>query len=487
MALRWLVLVLSVVLTFGGAGTALAESDPTPAPQSMAALGDSITRAFHSNCGLLNDCPENSWSTGSAVDSHAVRIGDLTGSAVRADNLAVTGAVAADIASQAANIAPDTEYVTVLVGANDACTDTVSQMTPVADFRSDIEIALDTISGVAPAADVYVVSIPDLYRLWEVGSASGSARFTWWLYGICQSMLQSPRSTQQADVQRRLTVRQRVIDFNAALEAECAEYVGTCHYDGGAVFGYPFVLSQLSTIDYFHPNVTGQQVLAAVTWDAGFTWTTGEPPANNPPLADAGPDQTVIADESGFASVVIDGSGSSDPDGDPLVYSWTLDSMSAAGATITFDLAVGSHVATLTVDDGRGGTDSDTVTVTVESSTPPPPEPTIHVGDLDGASASAPRNRWEASVTITVHDAADAPIAGITVTGVWSDAARGSASCVTDGDGTCTVTKANLKHNRSSATLTITQLDGVGAAYDAGANHDPDGDSNGTVIGVPAP
>lgn len=483
---RWLVLVLSVALTFGGAGTALAEAGPeVPAPQAMAALGDSITRAFHSNCGLLNDCPENSWSTGSAVDSHAVRIGNLTGSTVQTDNLAVTGAVAADIATQASGIASDTDFVTILVGANDACTDTVSQMTSVSDFTADIDAALDAIFGKAPNADVYLVSIPDLYRLWEVGSASGSARFTWWLYGICQSMLQSPRSTQQADVERRQIVRQRVIDFNAALATECATYAGTCHYDGGAVFGYPFVLSQLSTIDYFHPNVAGQQVLASVTWNAGYTWTTGEPPPNNPPIAEAGPDQTVTADGSGMAQVTLDGSGSSDPDGDTLTYSWTWDGGSSSGMMPTIVLGADTTV-TLTVDDGNGGSDSDTVTVFVDPSTPPPTV-TVHIGDLDAASNSAPRNRWEATVTVTVHTASEAGLAGVSVTGTWSDAARGSGSCVTDGSGSCTVVKANLKGNNPIATFTVTQVEAVDVVYDTGANHDPDGDSDGTSIIVTKP
>ena len=45
--------------------------------------------------------------------------------------------------------------------------------------------------------------------------------------------------------------------------------------DGGAVFGYPFTLDQLSTIEHFHPNVTGQAVLAEVTWEAGFSWMAG--------------------------------------------------------------------------------------------------------------------------------------------------------------------------------------------------------------------
>jgi hypothetical protein len=36
-------------------------------------------------------------------------------------------------------------------------------------------------------------------------------------------------------------------------------------------------------------------------------------------------------------------------------------------------------------------------------------------------------------------------------------------------------------------TLTITSVTHAALTYDAGANHDPDGDSNGTSITVPKP
>ena len=70
---------------------------------------------------------------------------------------------------------------------------------------------------------------------------------------------------------------------------------------------------------------------------------------NNPPLADAGPDQAI-----NVASVNLDGSGSSDPDGNLLSYSWSKNgNVIATEVNPTVTLADGSHTITLTVSDGE--------------------------------------------------------------------------------------------------------------------------------------
>jgi lysophospholipase L1-like esterase len=242
-------------------------------PSSMAATGDSITRAFNTGTFPLLDAPANSWSTGSSsiVNSHYRRLLALNPAiAGRAYNDAVTGADMADLNAQAQGaVAQEVEYVTILMGANDVCASSEASMTPVATFRAQFDMALATLVKGLPGASIYVVSIPDVYRLWEVYRTSVTAWIVWSSARICQSLLANPWSYSSADVARRARVRQRNIDYNTQLAAGCAAYV-TCRFDGNAVFNTAFARSDVSTRDYFHPSIAGQTKLAAVTWAAGY-------------------------------------------------------------------------------------------------------------------------------------------------------------------------------------------------------------------------
>ena len=261
---------LLVAVLLGPATTAAAAP---PLPNRMASLGDSITRGFNA-CGWYVDCPSRSWSTGSSssVGSHYLRL-LAKNPAIVSYNDAKTGAKMSALAGQvSAAVSQRAEYVTLLLGANDACTSSESTMTSVASFTASLQSGLDALKAGLPNASVLIVSIPDLKRLWYIGKGSWAARTAWSAYGICQSMLANPTSTSSTDTARRDRVRQRVVDYNTALASACAAYGSNCRFDGNAVFSYPFVLSQVSTWDYFHPNASGQAALASVTWDAGFGW-----------------------------------------------------------------------------------------------------------------------------------------------------------------------------------------------------------------------
>ena len=93
---------------------------------------------------------------------------------------------------------------------------------------------------------------------------------------------------------------------------------------------------------------------------------------NVAPIADAGDDQ-LIPCGVGILDVTLDGSGSSDPDGDVLTYSWTLGGSGiSTAASFTVSLAAGTYTYTLTVDDGNGETATDDVLVTVVADTEAP-------------------------------------------------------------------------------------------------------------------
>ncbi len=70
-------------------------------------------------------------------------------------------------------------------------------------------------------------------------------------------------------------------------------------------------------------------------------------------------------------TVTFDGSGSTDPEGDALSYSWDFgDGRSGKGILPThYYQAENTYTVRLTVDDGHGGTDSDTVQITVTAAT----------------------------------------------------------------------------------------------------------------------
>lgn len=143
----------------------------------------------------------------------------------------------------------------------------------------------------------------------------------------------------------------QAVGLNASVTASLGAGTYTVHVEGVGAHG-----TSTGYTDY----ASAGTYLLSVTGDA-----TG--PVNNPPTISAS-----ATPSSGVAPLTVELAASgSDPDGDPLTYTWAFsEGGSASGATVSHTYsAAGTYTATVTVTDGNGGSASATVTVQV---TPPP-------------------------------------------------------------------------------------------------------------------
>ena len=281
MRLRTLAAAFAAALV--AAAPAAAEPAMVGYPSSMASTGDSITRAFNTCSFPYIDCPSNSWSTGSSssVNSHYRRILAVNGAiAGRNFNDGQTGADMADLNGQVARaVAQGAQYVTILMGANDVCASSEAAMTPLSTFRAQLDQALATLATGLPDARIYVVSIPRVYRLWEIFRFNIGALLVWDAADICQSMLANATSYSSTTIARRARVDQRNREYNVQLADACAQLVH-CRFDNNVVFNHPFQTSQVTSRDYFHPSTSGQALLASITWANGFDFNDNVAPSS---------------------------------------------------------------------------------------------------------------------------------------------------------------------------------------------------------------
>jgi FtsP/CotA-like multicopper oxidase with cupredoxin domain len=180
---------------------------------------------------------------------------------------------------------------------------------------------------------------------------------------------------------------------------------------------------------------------------------------NLPPVADAGPAQSVTIGDT----VTLDGIGSSDPDLDTLTYLWSLtskpiDSLAAlsdptdVGPTFVADVA-GDYVVQLVVNDGALDSDPDTVTITAGVAVNVPP---VAVDDAATTDRNVP-----VTIDLVFNDTdEDGTIDPTTVVVANTTATRGG-EVVNHLNGTVTFTPK--KNFRGTDTFTYTVQDDGGA------------------------
>ncbi len=203
---------------------------------------------------------------------------------------------------------------------------------------------------------------------------------------------------------------------------------------------------------------------------AGLAITTVD--IDTVPLAVAGGPYTGVEG----AIITVSGSGSSDPDGDPLRYTWNFGdgTPTTTGLTATHVYANdGAYVAGLEVDDGRGGRAVATATVTVANLPPV------------AVAVASPDPRLEGVAVTFNGDQSSDPGVADQLTYQWDF-----------GDGSPTAAGVNVAHTYADNgvyTATLTVADDAGAVGTAVINVSvqnvaPVADSGGpyaTTLGIP--
>jgi hypothetical protein len=184
----------------------------------------------------------------------------------------------------------------------------------------------------------------------------------------------------------------------------------------------------------FTPDVAGTYVASLVVSDGKDRSPTAvvtviASASNSAPVANAGSAQSV----SIAAVVTLNGTGSTDANGDTLTYRWTLtskptsstaalSSATAASPTFTADLA-GSYVASLLVNDSKAdSTNTSTVTITASAANS---APVANAGPVQTVS------RTGGTVTVTLTGAGSTDANSDTLTYKWTVGYQPTSSSIT--------------------------------------------------------
>lgn len=233
---------------------------------SMGALGDSITTGFNSY-HILSD-HDGSWSTGNNkypdFESHKMKLEKLLEMPIQAVNVAIPGTTSKSLKKQVRRLlkkAPKPDYVTLLIGANDACRWKEDYSKDLEEYKKNVSAAVSKIALANSKVKILLVPVPDMNRLYELGKENKKCQIVWNLLPLCKPLLTKKVTDNQRD-----EFSQRIKDLNAKLKEVSTEYPNNAfYYDFIAEIEYDE--EHISEIDCFHPSAYGQKMIAEFTFN----------------------------------------------------------------------------------------------------------------------------------------------------------------------------------------------------------------------------
>lgn len=264
--------------------TATSTAPLPPLPSLLAAIGDSYSQAYSVSPSYLRDHIGFSWVIGSAhndgVLSMYERFKAIGGSPLVVD--AATSGKAMEDAPRQANLvvaaakklkAGQTAYVTFELGTNDLCADPNPKTDP-ASFGRDLATAIATLRAGLPAGSrILMLSVPDFPHLHDITQANPAARAN---LALLANSNRCPPYLGDNGLFSMAQANDYLGRYNAALEGVCQDIAATdspsgrlyCTYNATLLAETDFLIADLSTVDYFHPSLSGQARMAADAWAA---------------------------------------------------------------------------------------------------------------------------------------------------------------------------------------------------------------------------
>lgn len=282
-----ILMVLCAGLAMGGSCGGPPSKPPRLDPLRLYSIGDSITTGFDSWFVGSNDAV--SWVNGfhgfwqnllgvPDIQSVNQRISAAYGESGRTNFMAAAnGARWDDGVGQTGDVIGEAPtYLTIMLGGNDVCRDSIAELPTDAELRGHVRDTLNVLNNQLPAgATVHVAGIPDVKRLHDVGLAEKGllgidCQAIWATTALgfpCGSMLSS--SNTEAD---RLYVQQRNFAYNDIIEEEVAakdSLSGRVYFEFTQAEDVVFTGDDISSIDCFHPSSDGQALIAELAWSDG--------------------------------------------------------------------------------------------------------------------------------------------------------------------------------------------------------------------------